>query len=194
MSQLSLAKFTAAKICHELANHLSAVQFVCEDLVESSEETKELLHSIRLLSLTLRFFRNIYAISGHTESLYDIMFDIALSKQIVIKDEDRLLIASNIDYNRERVICGLLYIASKSCKSNDEMIISDDDGKGIIVRVKNKDRMLPSDIENAFRHNVKEDSVNVFAIYLKHLATSVGLVIGIEPTDECPITMRVWEN
>jgi hypothetical protein len=136
----------------------------------------------------------MYAISGHTENLSDIMLDIASSKRIIVKDDGLILTSSAADHNREKILCGILYIASKSCKPKDEILISSENEVEVVISVRNRDRMLPSDIENAFRMDVEEDSVNVFAVYLKHLATSCGLSVDVEPTDECPIRIRVWKK
>jgi hypothetical protein len=136
----------------------------------------------------------MYAINGHTENLSDIILDIASAKRIVVKDDGLILTASKINYNRERILCGAVYIVSKSCKPKDEISISGNDESDVVISVSNKDRMLPSDIENAFRQDIEEDSVNVFAIYLKHLAASDGLSIEVDPTDECPIRIRVWKK
>jgi hypothetical protein len=122
------------------------------------------------------------------------MLDIASSKRIIVKDDGLILTASKINYNRERILCGAVYIASKSCKPKDEIAVTGSDESNVVISVRNKDRMLPSDIENAFQRDVAEDSVNVFAIYLKQLATSDGLSIRLEPTEECPIRIRVWKK
>jgi hypothetical protein len=122
------------------------------------------------------------------------MLDIASSKRIIVKDDGLILTSSGADHNREKILCGILYIASKSCKPKDEISISSENEVEVVISVRNRDRMLPSDIENAFRRDVEEDSVNVFAVYLKHLATSCGLSVDVEPADECPIRIRVWKK
>ncbi|MDR1476233.1 MAG: hypothetical protein LBI20_02840 [Holosporales bacterium] len=195
MNQLTFAKLTAAKICHELANHMSAVQFVCEDLLSSAVEIRELLLNVQLLSLTLRFFRGMYAVNGHAESLVDILFEIANIKKLIISDEGSVLSDSVRNPDREKLLCGAVYLVSKSCRQNDEIIITDDKSNVVAeITVKNKGRMLPSGIVNALQHDIPGDSVNIFAIYIKRLANFDGNCINIDTGGDYPLKLKIWKK
>ena len=57
MDNINSVKFTVARLCHEIANSLSVIKFLQED-IDSSEnyEIKELFKNIDLMVYTMDFF------------------------------------------------------------------------------------------------------------------------------------------
>ena len=168
-------QLTVAKICHEMANHLSILKFIQEDLADFDRpEIKEMLKTIDLLSITMDFFRNIYspkidpvAVSKDLQQIYDL-------KEIEISDPDGVL--QSVPENLQSAIDAILYTIMKNSKPGDIVKVSKSDN-GIILEIPTG-RALPQNILNAFvKTPVADDIFNIFVNYAKHLASLDGFKI-----------------
>lgn len=163
-----------ARLCHEMANSLSIIKFLQEDIASSeNNETKEFFKHIDLMTYTMDFFRNIYSSSLNTVKLDEILFNIFNLKNISLSGD--IDVFSKISIVFSNIICGILYICMKSCKSSDNIILKKDDNK-IIINIRN--RSLPFETIKAFQEsNIEENVFNTFILYVKHLAKSHDILI-----------------
>ena len=190
MNNLKFAKLSVAKVCHEMANHLSIMKFLQEDLANSDvDEVKELLKTIDLLTLTMDFFRNIYANSGGISSVREILINIFKIKDITLLDNENVL--SDLSNNFENVLCGVLYIIMKACKTGDEITVSKI-GKNIFVAIP-EGRALSKNVIDAFNNSVDEDIFNIFVNYIKKLANLENLEINLE-TENKNLRVKIWKK
>jgi len=174
LDNINSVKFTVAKLCHEIANSLSVIRFLQED-IDSSEnyEIKELFKNIDLMVYTMDFFRNIYSYSGKKPKINEILFNILSLKNISLNGD--INIFSEISADFDNIICGLLYICMKVCKSSDCITLKKDNDK-IILNVSN--RTFPQETIKAFQEpNIEENVFNTFILYVKYLAKSYGILI-----------------
>lgn len=188
-------RLTVAKICHELANHLSVIQFLRDDLSErKDDEFMELCRGIDCLSLTLRFFRNIYLSNGDVECLVNIVIDLFKATQLVLSDKNNIL-RNIVNSPKEKVVCGALYIMMKTCKIGDEISIDRVGNNGYEIVIQSVGRTLPSGAIAALSDNdVQEDVFNVFVMYIKDTARLAGLNLKIDKTFNDFLRMLIWKE
>jgi hypothetical protein len=118
----------------------------------------------------------------------------AIAKHISITNRENLPQKSSVNPNVEKLLCGALYLVTKCCKPNDELIVSSVDKTITEIAVKNKDRTLPNWAINALQQDVPENSINIFAIYIKTLAISIGYSIYVNSTNTDGLKMRIYGN
>lgn len=187
MNNLKSAKLSVAKICHEMANHLSVMKFLQEDLGNSDvHEVKELLKIVDLLTFTMDFFRNIYTASSANSDIKKILLNIFKLKGIILSDNE-----NSLSNNFENVLCGILYIIMKNCKSGDEIKLSKIEE--IIFITIPEGRSLSENIVNAFNNSLDDDVFNVFVNYIKELANLENLKINIENKNK-NLRVKIWKN
>ena len=163
-----ITQLTVAKICHEMANHLSIIKFLQEDLAEhNSPELKELLRTVDLLSLTMDFFRNIYSAKIDSVSLFETLKKIYNLKGISLSDP--YTIVQSLPENLQNAISGILYTIMKVSKPGDIVKVSGNFSM-IVVDVP-KDRALPKNVSASLEEtSVNDDIFNIFVNYTKYLA------------------------
>ena len=152
-----------------MANHLSILKFLQEDLADSDiPEVKEILKTIDLLSVTMSFFRNIYspkvdsiAVSKDLKKIYDL-------KEIKISDPDEIL--QIVPENLRSAIDAILYTIMKVSKPGDVVGVSRNNDE-IILELP-VERYLPQNVCAALcEASVDDDIFNIFVNYAKHLAS-----------------------
>ena len=164
------SNFTVAKICHEMANHLSVLKFIQEDLQsENPALSNEIRRSLDLLINTLDFFRSIFVESTEPIRVYDILLKIARLRDIGIKVE------SNYDDFEDihAIISALIYIIIKTCKRGDIVNITEDYPHVINISVSNQ--RLVSDVTiTSLNENVQPNSQNILLVYIKEMLSKKG--------------------
>ena len=186
MDQLKSIQLTVAKLCHELAGPLSIMKFLQEDLAESKNyEVKELLKSLDLLIYTMDFFRLVYSSTSSLE-LKNNLLKILEAKQIKLKDDSEVLLETS-----SNLICGILYLVTKSCKPNDIIVIEQDKQTTTITA---DNRAFPTEVEAAFNNNQANQNVfNIFVLYLKQIAKTENLEIASD-SKENRIKVKIWKE
>ncbi|MBQ8651329.1 MAG: hypothetical protein IJ481_02260 [Alphaproteobacteria bacterium] len=164
------SNFTVAKICHEMANHLSVLKFIQEDLQsENPALSNEIRRSLDLLINTLDFFRSLFVESPEPIRVYDILLKIARLRDIGIKVE------SNYDDFEDihAIISALIYIIIKTCKRGDIVNITEDYPHVINISVSNQ--RLVSDVTiTSLNENVQPNSQNILLVYIKEMLSKKG--------------------
>ena len=178
---------TVAKICHELANYLSVLNFIREDIVNEKEFDKvELVKTIELLTHTMDFFRNIYSDNINYKSMILALKQICSLKGIVLSGCDDMLV--NINEKVKCVVYGLLYTIIKISKTEDVVNVSKN--KNNIVISLPQGRTLPRTVSEVFSETIVDDDIfNVFANYINEKAERNGY--GIKATDN---EIVVWKK
>ena len=192
--QLKTTKLTAAKICHEIANHLSVLKFLQEDLKSSYNcEADEIINIVDLLTATMDFFRNIYSTTGSISNISKIITDIYRLKKITIENNGCFYDFEST--NEENIICGMLYVVMKSCKSADTVSINFEKNLWII-KIKNKNRKFSDAIFNAINNDeVDEDIFNVFVLYIKKFALESGYsILTDEDATDGFLRVKIWKK
>jgi hypothetical protein len=182
LSQSHEASLAVSKVCHEIANYLSVIKFIQDDIKNSNlSEMDELLTNIDMIEQTLKFFRSVYTsfnddLTLSISSLYSL-------KNIKIIDECNVL-EETVCTRISNIICGILYIFMKSCKKNDSVLITKDN---IFVCRVSFDRVglsLPQSIINAFKDvNAEPNAFNIFCKYLQKLARDESLHLSISENE-----------
>jgi hypothetical protein len=175
---------TVSKVCHEMANHLSVMRFLGEDLKNTDiHEVKELLRNADLLACTADFFRGIYSTSGAVTSIFGTLFGLAKLKEVMISNADDSLDRFQSP-EAQNMIAGLLYLIVKACKAKDVVSVVSPDSQTVWISASNR-RFLPTAINLAFNNDSQiEDIFNVFAMYIKRLADASGHKIFVDTSDK----------
>ncbi|MDR1333171.1 MAG: hypothetical protein LBJ69_02085 [Holosporales bacterium] len=191
MDQLHTTKLTVAKLCHEVANHLSVLVFLKEDLVNKTQELSELFTLIDMLTHTMDFFRNIYATSGTISNIMETMQCIAKLKSIHISDDSNVMKKSDDNSGAPSFLGGVLYIVLKACKPNDTISITKSP-KEISITVSSP-RRLHEAVSAAFNEETcKEDIFNTFALYVKKLAKFQGFNVSADTDESGGLRIKAW--
>ncbi|MDR0942398.1 MAG: hypothetical protein LBM19_02145 [Holosporales bacterium] len=193
MNQSNTTRLTVARVCHEIANHLNAIKFLCDDESElRSEDLKELFNDLNLLSYTMSFFRGIYS-GGSAVDTLDAVLGVAKLKNISISDKNNVLTEFVVS-NSKTSILGILYLIIKVCKSQDVIVISYRTSEPIKISV-DKQRVFPEAIYLAFNDNLLQENVfNVFALYVKDLAKEQGFEISAELVENDGLRVNIYGN
>ncbi|MDR0695384.1 MAG: hypothetical protein LBF56_01250 [Holosporales bacterium] len=184
MGKQDVTMLTVSKVCHEIANHLSIMKFLGEDLKNTDiYEVKELLRNADLLSCTADFFRSVYSVSGAVTSIFGTLLDLARLKEVTISDPNDLL-GRFQSPESQNMIAGLLYLVIKACKAKDVVSIVSPDIHTTWILATNR-RFLPTAVNLAFSGDSQaEDIFNVFAMYIRGLAAASDYQIFVDTSDE----------
>jgi len=169
---------TVAKICHEMANYLSVLSFIKEDIAgNATGNIEELCKTIDLLTYTMDFFRNVYADNADSKAEIN-----ALKKIYLLKDINLFISSDNGLYslpNRvQKAICCILYTAMKSSKSGDIVTVSRAMDKFVINIPENTN--LPTEVNNALSGTLPSNVINILINYAKNIASLEGYKIRLE--------------
>ncbi|MDR1391118.1 MAG: hypothetical protein LBI95_01975 [Holosporales bacterium] len=175
MDRLLSIKLTVAKLCHEMANHISVMKFIQEDLENAGiHGSKDLLESIDLLVQTMDFFRSMYATSEKSSNIRNILLALLKLKNINLLDKDEIF--NSLSFECESVVCGIIYVLMKLCKSGNAISVS-----GGTDRIKigfEDEKTIPESICETLNNDFLEENVfNIFISYIKELAISSGIEI-----------------
>ncbi|MDR3030944.1 MAG: hypothetical protein LBU35_00990 [Holosporales bacterium] len=189
MENFNTTKLTAAKICHEIANYLSVMKFLQDDIRPSNTpEAIELIKSIDLLSYTMDFFRSVYTGSVQNSNVLGIIKNICRLKNIsLIAPTD---IMETISGDLTNAIGIVLYIIMKICKPGDKITIKRSSDSFFIE--KDNSTTISQNVINAINDNsCEEDIFNILAKYAKESFTSINYKISIE-TDSM-LKVKIWK-
>ena len=196
MDQLKTTKLTAAKICHEIANYLSIMKFLEEDLRPSchNDDLKMLLDNVDLLTYTMDFFRNLYASSKQKTGVGDVVFNIYKLKGISLIGSKKVF-QSFTNPNEESMLACILYIIMKSCRHGYEVCIAFEDNLGVSIEVTASIASLPSSILNALNSDeCDEDIFNIIAKYARRLASLEGYCISGDSNGSTNLGIKIWKK
>lgn len=192
MENIKNLQLTVAKVCHEMANHLSIMKFIQEDLVFSQcPEVKELMSSVDLLTLTMDFFRSIYApFDGVSYDIYKTLSDILRLKEISVVDDTGIIL--NLPGGVKNIVCGILYCIIKVSKQKDVIKLSGTLNNILIESPQN--RSVSKVTYDTFNSGSLESNVfNIFENYIKYLASLNKVEVSIE-TENGNQKVRVWKK
>ena len=153
-----------------MANHLSVLKFIQEDLQsENPALSNEIRRSLDLLINTLDFFRSLFVESPEPIRVYDILLKIARLRDIGIKVE------SNYDDFEDihAIISALIYIIIKTCKRGDIVNITEDYPHVINISVSNQ-RLLSDFTITSLNENLQQNSQNILLVYIKEMLSKKG--------------------
>lgn len=192
-----ISSMLISKVCHDLANTLSTIVFIKEDIndgtIDDKTGIKELINSTENLSLRLSFFQNIVVSGKHIKSLYDILTDLCNKHNIKFEIQD--LITQNEDhpFYEENIICGIIYmLVSAGIKqqsfntiklmfSNNKIVINVPD-----LSIDN----VPSDILDVTSIDpIQPSIVNIFAVYIRNLFTTYRYTAFLKAMDGVSIVI-----
>ena len=196
MDQLKTTKLTAAKICHEIANYLSIMKFLEEDLRPSchNDDLKMLLDNVDLLTYTMDFFRNLYASSKQKTGVGDVVFNIYKLKGISLIGSEKVF-QSFSNPNEESMLACILYIIMKSCRHGDEVSIAFDNNLGVSIEITASIASLPSSILYAINSDdCEEDIFNVLAKYAKQLANLEKYCMSTNDSVPNNLGIKIWKK
>ena len=165
---------TVAKICHEMANYLSVLNFIKEDIASNTTgDVREMFKIIELLTHTMDFFRNVYADNIDSNTVINVLKKIYLLKEINL-----FLPSDNISGKIQGAICCVLYTIMKSSKSGDIVSVSNV-GNKVVINMP-ADCLLPVEVNKALSSDIPNNAFNILVNYAKSIARLDGYEIKIE--------------
>ena len=193
MNQLKTTKLTAAKLCHEIAGHLSIMKFLQEDIKTAydGEDLKMLFDGIDLLNFTMEFFRRMYSSSSQKTGICEVVSNIYKLKNISISDLSDIFEKFKSS-NEENILACLLYVVLKSSRSRDSVVVTNTGDK---ITIESSTLSLPSSVMTAINDdNCEEDIFNVFIKYAKSLARFENVCMNAEALDKGGLQIKLWKK
>jgi hypothetical protein len=192
MNQAHAVELTVAKLCHEMANHLSVITFFREDLANKADDLGELFVRIDLLMHVMDFFRGMYSTSGTIADMAEVVLRIANCQRIRINDTANAI--CNFSTAKEaNFFAGVLYILLKICKPEDVITIAGD-CRFTTVTI-DAPRKLHSSVCMAFNgESAEEDIFNIFALHVKILATRQGFGLSTDYDEHEAMRINIWKT
>jgi glycyl-tRNA synthetase beta subunit len=191
MNQLDTVKLTVAKLCHEMANHLSVITFIKEDLAGETDELDELSMRTDLLTYVMEFFRGMYSTSGTITDMTEVVLSIANFQRVRISDSANAMCKFSIT-KEANFFAGVLYIVLKICKPGDTITITESH-RFTTVTI-DTPRKLHSSICMAFNDETAvEDIFNIFALYVKKLASNQGFKLSTDLDEHEAARVNIWK-
>ena len=190
LDNVKTVQLAVAKICHEIANYLSIIKFLQEDIKEkATPEILELNKNIDLLSYTMDFFRNAYSDSVQSAKTPEIIKAICTLKEIDLKIAPEIL--ENLENNNLiNAISLFVYIISKVSKSGERLEISKENDAIVIKTAKTV--TLQKSIQGVINgESAEEDIFNILACYARYLLNSAEYNAEIKISDKLQI--RIWK-
>lgn len=139
---LLTTQYTASNICHEIANYMSIIKFVQDDVLHDfksrnlSEETLEQLFvNIDIAMLIMDFFRNLYSPSQSKNDVLKILHNIYKFKGVKISGLNPDSSDSIKTYSVERIAASLLFIILKLSRAKNDIIFDSLSGN-IVINIK----------------------------------------------------------
>lgn len=169
---------TVAKICHEIANYLSVLNFIKEDTTASATcDLGEMYKIIDLLAYTMDFFRNVYTDNIDSKAVIN-----SLKKIYLLKDINLFITSeSSMHSLPEKVqgaICCILYTIMKSSQSGDIVAVSSATDKFIINIPENIN--LSTEASKALSGTTQSNAFNILINYAQNIASLEGYKIKLE--------------
>jgi hypothetical protein len=195
MDQFQVAKLTISKICHDIANHISVMKFLYEDIGHSDVyEIKELLNCIDLLSCTMDFFRNIYSVSESLGNSLSIVANLARLSgvNLIDPDDSRDSIKS---VGLRNLLAGILYLVIKCSKKGDNLRIVQDNLHNKFTIFADSRRKLSDAVIDALNEDVREKDVfNIFIAYLKDIAKGENIDMAVVIGEDQSQGLELWKK
>ena len=165
---------TVAKICHEMANYLSVLNFIKEDIASNTTgDVREMFKIVELLTYTMDFFRNVYADNIDSKTLIN-----ALKKIYLLKEINLFMSSDNMPEKIRGAICCVLYTIMQSSNSGDIVSVSNV-GNKVVINMP-KDSILPTEVNKALSSDISNNAFNILVNYAKSIARLDGYEIRIE--------------
>lgn len=193
MDQLKTTRLTAAKICHEIAGHLSVMKFLQDDLkfAGNNEDYKMLCDGIDMLSNTMDLFRNLYSSSKQKNGIDKIIYNIYKLKGIYLSELSEIFEAFS-NSNEENILACMLYIVMKSSRQRDAIKV--EEKKPFEIEIFGENLALPSSVINAINDDdCEEDIFNVLVKYAKTLAKLEKIQMGAEVISNGGLRIKIWK-
>lgn len=168
---------TVAKICHEMANYLSVLTFIKEDIADNAtDDEQEMFTNIELLTHTMDFFRSIYSDNINSEAIINVLENIYSLKGLHLSISYGAL---NLLSEKVRgAVCAVLYTIMKTAKPRDTVAVYKKTNDIVIDVPQN--RMLSNGVKDALSANSVDNNVfNILINYAKSIAASDGYAITL---------------
>ncbi len=185
MPTLLTAQHIASNICHEIANCISAMKLLEEDMVAemkyercSSALLMQLFDNLDKLTLTMEFFRNLYPASNSKNDILKTAYEICKRKKVKILPSLSDISQSIGKHSIEKTIAVILFILSKSNNKNLEVTISASNSSATID-IKGQSSEFHKYLTDILNKNTDEDTnlSNILVYYIKQLLKPDKIVI-----------------
>lgn len=184
---MNTTKLAVAKVCHEFANHISAMKFAQEDIMESlalsdNDDLKLLFESLDAMSVTLDLFRSIFGTASRkTDSL------LCLLKLYASKGMKAHNLEGVNDYltspELERLCATVAYLVFKFGKRGDIVSFSIDEN-GVKISITSESFRIPTAISEALTEgDVEIDVFNILGAYAATTAKQLSMKIELGQND-----------
>lgn len=142
MDGLLVAQSVATNICHEMANYMSIIKFLQEDILDeikngsnSVDSMNQLFDNVENAILSMDFFRNLYSSSESKNEISKIILKICEKKGLKISNFTEQLQDPLFSANVEKAASAILFLITKMNNSKFCITLSIVD-KAIIIDVR----------------------------------------------------------
>ena len=201
MSNLTTTMFTASNLCHEIANYLSVMKFMQEDVEEflgnkTDETVESLFKTIDQLTLAMDFFRNLYSPAEGKNEVLHILLKLYKIKGIKISGLNETIYETLENHTTEKIYSAILYVILKSCRDTSHISVEKmSNGVNIIC---SQDVFLKDSITEAFNSENPDsmhcDNFNILAVYANQLAESEKYTIKAIQSPSKSFMISIWKR
>lgn len=198
MNTLLTTQFTAANICHEIANYMSVIKFQQEDILEKIENgitfmdsAEQLFNNIDNTILMMDFFRNLYSPSDSRNEVSKLALKICKQKGVKVLNFTPEFEESFTSTKVEKTVAGILFLITRVNNGKFNVVFSIVDKaivmdiKGCVGAVQRRFiKMLNTDINDE-----DKEAFNIIAYYVKKLLAYDKLTIKTD--DKIVDTLRI---
>ena len=193
------SKLTVAKVCHEIAGHLSIICFMKDDISDEvsvtqqniSEGVSSLFTELELLMKLVEFFRSIYSVSENSNNIIDHTLEILKHKHISVENQSNLMTLGG-GYE-ECIVCGILYMISKVCKKHTNIKIRKDEYGSIYIGISQSLRS-PSILDSLCDNETECNLFNVFAKYIQSLITQRSYKFALDTLSDNESVIKLYKS
>lgn len=187
------SRLTVAKVCHEIAGHLSIIKFIEDDIKSSvqHDSVDSLFDEIDLLMYVMEFFREMYAASIKRSNVVSHIVNIYRSRDINLEDNSHLLFNLDCGYD-ECIVSGILYIISKICKKGSNVYVC---GHQHSIIIKTSQAISTLNMFDAICNNDTDTNLfNIFAKYIKSLMNCAKYSIAIDTLSDSNAIINLYKD
>lgn len=187
------SRLTVAKVCHEIAGHLSIIKFIEEDIKcgIQNDSVDSLFDEIDLLMYVMEFFRAMYAASTKKSDVVSHIVNIYKSRDINLEDNSHLLFNLDCGYD-ECIVSGILYIVSKICKKGSNVCVC---GNQHSIIIKTSQSISTLNMFDALCNNDTDANLfNIFAKYIRSLMNYAKYSIAIDTLSDSNAIINLYKN
>ncbi|MDR1488649.1 MAG: hypothetical protein LBI26_02830 [Holosporales bacterium] len=188
MDEMLIAKCVASNICHEIANSISVIKFVEEDvslLLNSRDNSlgevlQLLFQNVDSLINSMNFFRDLYSLSSSNKEIIQTVVKMYEYKNVKISGTNSKTLELITNSRVEKIVAAVLFVVLKLSNKGNKVIFDIPNNDSIIINVKKYSPEFKTEVIKILNQELTPDVFNVIGYYVRCLAQTEEYEIRID--------------